>query len=62
MTSISELNIATATHNCLLRNRISTVEDLECKSKQELLNLKDFQQKYLEDVESALKEYNLEKE
>lgn len=51
---IDKLNLPTLIHNCLLRNRIRTVEELKDKTKQELLNLNGFKQSYLAEIRSRL--------
>lgn len=58
--SVSELNFSTRTFNALDKAKIRNIKDLSEKSQDELLKLPGFGQTALDEVQKALKKYNLE--
>jgi len=53
------LNISLRPYTCLKRANINTLFDLVNFSKKELLNLKNFGRKSLEEIEKSLKEIGI---
>lgn len=57
---IDDLDFSNRTYNCLKRQGIETMEELRNYSEEELMNIRNFGQKSLDEVKDKLKEYNLE--
>jgi len=56
---IEDLNLSVRSFNCLRRYGIVTVGDLVQKSEDEIMNLRNFGKKSLEEIKAKLAEYNL---
>lgn len=57
---IDDLDFSNRTYNCLKRQGIETLEELRNYSEEELMNIRNFGQKSLEEVKGKLTEFNLE--
>jgi DNA-directed RNA polymerase subunit alpha len=57
---VDDLDFSNRTYNCLKRQGIETLEELRNYSEEELMNIRNFGQKSLDEVIEKLKEYNLE--
>lgn len=57
---IDDLDFSNRTYNCLKRQNIETLEELRNYSEEELMNIRNFGQKSLDEVKDKLQEYNLE--
>jgi DNA-directed RNA polymerase subunit alpha len=57
---IDDLDFSNRTYNCLKRQGIETLEELRNYSEEELMNIRNFGQKSLDEVKDKLEEYNLE--
>jgi len=56
---IDDLDFSNRTYNCLKRQGIETLEELSGYTEEELMNIRNFGQKSLDEVKDKLKEYNL---
>jgi len=56
---IEDLNLSVRSFNCLRRYGIVTVGDLVQKTEEEIMNLRNFGKKSLDEIKSKLAEYNL---
>jgi DNA-directed RNA polymerase subunit alpha len=59
-TTIEELNLSVRSYNCLKREGINTVGDLVQRSEQELMDIRNFGQKSIDEVKAKLEELGLE--
>lgn len=57
---IDDLDFSNRTYNCLKRQGIEKLEELRNYTEEELMNIRNFGQKSLDEVRDKLKEYNLE--
>ncbi len=57
--TIEELNLSVRSYNCLKREGVNTVGDLVQKSEQELMDIRNFGQKSIEEVKQKLADMNL---
>lgn len=57
---VDDLDFSNRTYNCLKRQGIETLEELRNYSEEELMNIRNFGQKSLDEVIEKLTEYNLE--
>jgi DNA-directed RNA polymerase subunit alpha len=57
---IDDLDFSNRTYNCLKRQGIETLEELRNYSEEELMNIRNFGQKSLDEVKDKLVEYQLE--
>lgn len=57
---VDDLDFSNRTYNCLKRQGIETMEELRNYSEEELMNIRNFGQKSLDEVKDKLKEYSLE--
>jgi DNA-directed RNA polymerase subunit alpha len=57
--TIEELNLSVRSYNCLKREGINTVGDLVQRSEQELMDIRNFGQKSIDEVKSKLEELGL---
>lgn len=57
---IDDLDFSNRTYNCLKRQGIETLEELRNYSEEELMNIRNFGQKSLDEVKDKLGEYSLE--
>ena len=58
-TTIEELNLSVRSYNCLKRESINTVGDLVQRSEQELMDIRNFGQKSIDEVKAKLDELGL---
>src|SRR5947207_14213010 len=58
-TTIEELNLSVRSYNCLKREGVNTVGDLVQKSEQELMDIRNFGQKSIEEVKQKLADMGL---
>lgn len=58
-TSVDDLKFSVRTHNCLRKERIVTLGELAQRTAEELLTIRNFGDKSLDEVVSKLAEYNL---
>ena len=58
-TTIEELNLSVRSYNCLKREGINTVGDLVQRSEQELMDIRNFGQKSIDEVKAKLEELTL---
>jgi DNA-directed RNA polymerase subunit alpha len=58
-TTIEELNLSVRSYNCLKRESINTVGDLVQRSEQELMDIRNFGQKSIEEVKQKLADMGL---
>jgi DNA-directed RNA polymerase subunit alpha len=58
--TIEELNLSVRSYNCLKREGINTVGDLVQKTEPELLDIRNFGQKSIDEVKAKLEELGLE--
>jgi DNA-directed RNA polymerase subunit alpha len=58
-TTIEELNLSVRSYNCLKREGINTVGDLVQRSEQELMDIRNFGQKSIDEVKAKLEELGL---
>jgi DNA-directed RNA polymerase subunit alpha len=58
-TTIEELNLSVRSYNCLKREAINTVGDLVQRSEQELMDIRNFGQKSIEEVKQKLADMGL---
>jgi DNA-directed RNA polymerase subunit alpha len=58
-TTIEELNLSVRSYNCLKREGINTVGDLVQRSEQELMDIRNFGQKSIDEVKAKLEELAL---
>ena len=58
-TIIEDLNLSVRSYNCLKREGINTVGDLVQRSEQELMDIRNFGQKSIEEVKAKLEELGL---
>lgn len=56
---IDDLDFSNRTYNCLKRQGIETLDELSGYTEEELMNIRNFGQKSLDEVKDKLKEYNL---
>jgi DNA-directed RNA polymerase subunit alpha len=56
---IDDLDFSNRTYNCLKRQGIETLEELGGYTEEELMNIRNFGQKSLDEVKDKLTEYNL---
>jgi DNA-directed RNA polymerase subunit alpha len=56
---IDDLDFSNRTYNCLKRQGIETLEELSGYTEEELMNIRNFGQKSLDEVKDKLVEYNL---
>ena len=56
---IDDLDFSNRTYNCLKRQGIETLEELSGYTEEELMNIRNFGQKSLDEVKDKLKEYTL---
>jgi DNA-directed RNA polymerase subunit alpha len=59
-TTIEELNLSVRSYNCLKREGINTVGDLVQRSEQELMDIRNFGQKSIDEVKAKLEELGLD--
>ena len=57
--SIEELDLSVRSYNCLKRAGINTVEDLACKTEEEMMKVRNLGRKSLEEVVAKLEELGL---
>ena len=57
---IDDLDFSNRTYNCLKRQGIETLEELASYNEEELMNIRNFGQKSLDEVKEKLKEYNMD--
>jgi len=57
--TIEELNLSVRSYNCLKREGVNTVGDLVQKSEQELMDIRNFGQKSIEEVKQKLADMGL---
>jgi DNA-directed RNA polymerase subunit alpha len=57
--TVEELNLSVRSYNCLKREGINTVGDLVQKSEAELMDIRNFGQKSIDEVKAKLEEYGL---
>jgi DNA-directed RNA polymerase subunit alpha len=57
--TVEELNLSVRSYNCLKREGINTVGDLVEKSEAELMDIRNFGQKSIDEVKAKLEEYGL---
>jgi DNA-directed RNA polymerase subunit alpha len=57
--TIEELNLSVRSYNCLKREGINTVGDLVVKSEAELMDIRNFGQKSIDEVKAKLEELGL---
>ena len=57
--TIEELNLSVRSYNCLKREGINTVGDLRQKSEAELMDIRNFGQKSIDEVKGKLEELGL---
>lgn len=57
--SIEELDLSVRSYNCLKRAGINTVEDLACKTEEEMMKVRNLGKKSLEEVLNKLAEFGL---
>jgi len=57
--TIEELNLSVRSYNCLKREGINTVGELVQKSEQELMDIRNFGQKSIDEVKAKLAEFGL---
>jgi len=57
--TVEELNLSVRSYNCLKREAINTVGDLVEKSEAELMDIRNFGQKSIDEVKAKLEEYGL---
>jgi DNA-directed RNA polymerase subunit alpha len=57
---IDDLDFSNRTYNCLKRQGIETLEELRNYPEEELMNIRNFGQKSLDEVRDKLKEYGYE--
>ncbi len=57
--SIEELDLSVSSYNCLKRDGINTVEDLACKTEEEMMKVRNLGKKSLEEVLNKLAELGL---
>ena len=57
--TIEELNLSVRSYNCLKREGINTVGDLVQKSESELMDIRNFGQKSIDEVKGVLEELAL---
>ena len=57
--SIEELDLSVRSYNCLKRAGINTVEDLACKTEEEMMKVRNLGKKSLEEVLNKLAEWGL---
>jgi len=57
---IDDLDFSNRTYNCLKRQGIETLEELAGYTEEELMNIRNFGSKSLDEVKEKLKEYNME--
>lgn len=57
---IDDLDFSNRTYNCLKRQAIESLEELRNYSEEELMNIRNFGQKSLDEVKVKLKEFDLE--
>ena len=58
-TTIEELNLSVRSYNCLKREGINTVGDVVQRSEQELMDIRNFGQKSIDEVKAKLEELGL---
>jgi len=58
-TIVEDLNLSVRSYNCLKREGINTVGDLVQRSEQELMDIRNFGQKSIEEVKAKLEELGL---
>ena len=58
-TIIEDLNLSVRSYNCLKREGVNTVGDLVQRSEQELMDIRNFGQKSIEEVKAKLEELGL---
>jgi len=57
--TIEELNLSVRSYNCLKREGVNTVYDLIQKSEAELMDIRNFGQKSIDEVKAKLEELDL---
>ena len=57
--TVEELNLSVRSYNCLKREGINTVGDLVQKSEAELMDIRNFGQKSIDEVKTKLAELGL---
>ena len=57
--TVEELNLSVRSYNCLKREGIDTVGDLVQKSEAELMDIRNFGQKSIDEVKAKLEELGL---
>ena len=57
--TVEELNLSVRSYNCLKREGINTVGDLVTKSEAELMDIRNFGQKSIDEVKAKLEELGL---
>jgi DNA-directed RNA polymerase subunit alpha len=57
--TVEELNLSVRSYNCLKREGINTVGDLVEKSEAELMDIRNFGQKSIDEVKAKLEELGL---
>lgn len=57
---IDDLDFSNRTYNCLKRQGIETLEELAGYTEEELMNIRNFGSKSLDEVKEKLKEYNMD--
>jgi DNA-directed RNA polymerase subunit alpha len=58
--TVEDLNLSVRSYNCLKREGINTVGDLVQKTEAELLDIRNFGQKSIDEVKAKLEELGLE--
>ena len=58
-TIIEDLNLSVRSYNCLKREGVNTVGDLVQRSEQELMDIRNFGQKSIDEVKGKLDELGL---
>jgi DNA-directed RNA polymerase subunit alpha len=57
--TVEDLNLSVRSYNCLKREGINTVGDLVQKSESELMDIRNFGQKSIDEVKAKLEELGL---
>ena len=57
--TVEELNLSVRSYNCLKREGINSVGDLVTKSEAELMDIRNFGQKSIDEVKAKLEELGL---
>ena len=57
--TVEELNLSVRSYNCLKREGVNTVADLVQKTEQELMDIRNFGQKSIDEVKAKLEDLGL---